>query len=154
MSESSIPDRIQADIAVSMKSKDAATLSTLRMLKAALLEAKTRKPKEDALTEDEVVEILQRYVKKRRETLQEMQRLGRDDLAGKEQREIDVTTRYLPQPLTDDEVRALVREAIAATGAAGPKDMGRVIGWVMGRVKGKAEGSVVSRLVKELLQGA
>lgn len=147
----SIQGKLQADLVTAMKAKDADTLSTLRMLKSALLEAKTAKPKDAVLSADEEIEILQRYAKKRRETIAEMQKLGRDDLAAKEQAEIDVTMRYLPQPLTEAEVRAIVIEEIASTGATTPKEMGKVISAVMPRVKGKAEGSLVSRLVKESL---
>ncbi len=147
----SIQSKLQADLVTAMKAKDADTLSTLRMLKSALLEAKTAKPKDALLSADEEIEILQRYAKKRRETIAEMQKLGRDDLAAKEQAEIDVTMRYLPQPLTEAEVRGIVLEAIASTGATTPKEMGKVISAVMPRVKGKAEGGLVSRLVKESL---
>ena len=151
MSVPSIQSKVEADMIAAMKSKDADTLSTLRMLKAALLEAKTKKPKDETLSADEEIEILQRYVKKRRETSEEMNRLGRADLVAKEHAEIEVCMRYLPQPMGEDEVRAIVREAVAATGAAGPKDMGKVMGAVMAKVKGKAEGGLVSRLVKEAL---
>jgi uncharacterized protein YqeY len=151
MNDASIQTRIQDDMITAMKARDADTLSTLRMLKAALLEAKTKKPKAESLGADEEIELLQRYVKKRRETLDEMAKLGRADLVAKEQAEIDVTLRYLPQPMGEDELRVIVREAVASSGAAGPKDMGKVMGAVMAQVKGKAEGGVVSRLVKEAL---
>jgi uncharacterized protein len=153
MSDTTILDRIQQDMTAAMKSREAAALSTLRMLKAALMEAKTKKPKDAALTRDEEIEILQRYAKKRRETIEELKKLGRADLVESEEREIAVTQRYLPQMLSDDEVRAVVREAVAKTGAAGPKDMGRVMGAVMAQVRGRAEGGTVSRLVKETLGG-
>ena len=151
MSDASITAQIQTDMTAAMKARDADTLSTLRMLKAALLEAKTKKSKDETLSADEEIEILQRYVKKRRETLEEMRKLAREDLAAKEAAEIQVTMRYLPQPLGEEEIRALVREAVAATGAAGPKDMGKVMGALSPKVKGKAEGGLVSRLVKEAL---
>jgi len=118
MTNLTILERVQADMTIAMKTKDAETLSTLRMLKAALFEAKTRKAKDELLGADE---------------------------------EIEVTQRYLPQSLSDDEILAHVREAITASGAAGPKDMGRVIGAVMAKVKGRADGSAVSRLVKQAL---
>jgi hypothetical protein len=151
MNDTSILDRIQNDMTAAMKAKDADTLSTLRMLKAALMELKTKKPRDAVLTREEEVEVLQRYAKKRRETVDEMRRLGRADLVAREEREIEVTQRYLPRALSEDELRAIVREVIAQTGAAGPKDAGKVIGAVMPRVKGQAEGGVVARLVKELL---
>lgn len=153
MNDSSILDRLQTDLTVAMKAKDADTLSTLRMLKAALMEAKTKKPKETVLTADEEIEVLQRYVKKRRETIEELTRLGHSDKVPREEAEIAVTQRYLPQSMTDDEIRAVVREAVAGTGAAGPKDIGKVMGAVMARVKGRAEGGTVSRIVKETLAG-
>ncbi len=149
----SIQSRIQTDLAVAMKAKDADTLSTLRMLKAALLEAKTKKAKDETLSTDEEIEVLQRYAKKRRETFDEMIKLGRGDLAEKEQREIEVTQRYLPQAMGEDELRGIVRAAVTSTGATTAKDMGKVIGAVMAQVKGRAEGSTVSRLVKEALAG-
>jgi uncharacterized protein YqeY len=151
MTDPSIQERIQADMTAAMKSRDAETLSTLRMLKASLMETKTKKPKDASLSADEEIEVLQRYVKKRREVIEEMTKLGRTEVIATEQREIDVTMRYLPQPVSEDEIKALVREAVAQTGAAGPKDMGKVIGAVMAKAKGRADGSVVSRLVKEAL---
>ena len=154
MSEETLQPRIQSDLTAAMKARDADTLSTLRMLKTALLEAKTRKPRDAVLSREEEIEVLQRYVKKRRETMEEMRRLGRDDLARSEEREIEVAMRYLPQPIGEEELESIVRDAIAATGALGPKDMGKVSGFVMGQVKGRAEGSVVSRLVKEALQAS
>jgi len=144
-------DRLQADMAAAMKSKDADTLSTLRMLKAAIMEAKTKKPKDVTLTPEEEVEVLQRYVKKRRETIDELKRVGRTETLAREEQEIAVTQRYLPSMMPEEELKAIVRDAIAKTGAATPKDMGKVIGVVMGQVKGRAEGGVVSRLVKEAL---
>jgi uncharacterized protein YqeY len=147
----SILDRLQADMTAAMKAKDSDTLSTLRMLKTALMEAKTRKPKDAVLTADEEIEVLQRYAKKRRESIEELKKLGRTETIPREEQEIAITMRYLPQRLSEDELRAVVREAIAATGASGPKEMGKVIGAVMAKVKGKAEGGDVSRLVKEAL---
>jgi uncharacterized protein YqeY len=149
----SILERIQADMASAMKSKDADTLSTLRMLKAALMEAKTKKPREATLAPEEEIEVLQRYVKKRRETIDELTRLGRTETLPREEQEIAVTRRYLPQMVGEDELKAMVREAIASTGAASARDMGKVIGAVMAKVKGRAEGGTVSRLVREALGG-
>ncbi len=151
MSQETIQSRIQADMTAAMKARDADTLSTLRMLKSALMEAKTRKPRDASLSAEEEIEVLQRYVKKRREAIEEVRKAGREDLVEREEREIEVTRRYLPEAMGEEEVRAAVREAIAQTGAAGPKDMGKVMGAVMARVKGRAEGGLVSRLVKEAL---
>ncbi|HTO89955.1 MAG TPA: GatB/YqeY domain-containing protein [Candidatus Sulfotelmatobacter sp.] len=153
MAEGSILERIQGDMAPAMKAKDADTLSTLRMLKAALMEAKTKKPREAVLSSDEEVEVLQRYVKKRRETIEELQKAGRADLVAREEQEIAVTRRYLPQMMSEDDLRSLVKQTVEKLGAAGPKAMGQVMGVVMAQVKGRAEGGTVSRLVKEALGG-
>jgi len=150
MSES-IYQRLQTDMTAAMKAKDSDTLSTLRMLKAAILEAKTKKPKDATVPLDEEIEILQRYAKKRRETIEELRKVGREDLVLAEEREIAVTSRYLPQAMPEDELREVVRAAVASTGAAGPKDTGKVMGAVMAQVKGRADGSTVSKLVREVL---
>jgi uncharacterized protein YqeY len=151
MNDTSILSRLQIDMAVAMKARDADTLSTLRMLKSALTEAKTKKPKDATLSADEEIEVLQRYVKKRRESIEEFQKLGLPDRVAREQQEIGVTQRYLPAAMSEDDLLAIVREAVTATGAAGPKDMGKVIGAVMAKVKGRAEGSAVSKLVRQVL---
>ena len=147
----SLMDRLQGDMVKAMKEKDAATLSTLRMLKAALMEAKTAKPKDASLSPEEEIEILQRYVKKRRETIEMNIKVGHPELNASEQGEIEVTQRYLPAAIDEGALAEIVRQAIASTGAAGPKDMGKVIGAVMAQVKGRAEGGTVSRLVKQAL---
>ena len=152
MSES-VLERIQSDLAAAMKARDADTLSTLRMLKSALMEAKTRKARDAVLTQDEEIEVLQRYVKKRRELIEEFKRLGRLETIAREEHEIAVTQRYLPETVSEDELRGMVREAIAQTGATSARDMGKVIGAVMAQAKGRAEGATVSRLVKEALAG-
>jgi uncharacterized protein YqeY len=157
MNESANPNpilqRIQNDMTAAMKSRDAETLSTLRMLKTALMELKTQKARDAVLTADEEIEVVQRYAKKRREAIEEFRKLGRDDLVASEEREIEVAARYLPRALGEDEIRERIRAAVAKTGAAGPRDMGKVIGVVMGEAKGQVEGGTVSRLVKEILAG-
>ena len=153
MTDETITGRIQSDMTAAMKAREAATLSTLRMLKAALMEARTKKAKDAAFSRDEEIEVIQRYAKKRRETIEELRRIGREDLVASEEREIAVTRRYLPETLPEADVRALVLEAVKQTGAAGPKDLGKVMGAVMAQVKGRADGALVSRLVRESLGG-
>ena len=153
MTEPTISERIQQELVAAMKAKDADTLSTLRMLKSALMEAKTKKPKDDQLSADEEIEVLQRYAKKRREQVEELRKLGREDLVPREEAEIAITRRFLPQEIGEDELRAIVKAAVTASGAAGPRDMGKVMGLVLPQVKGRAEGGTVSRLVKEALGG-
>ena len=153
MSDPTISERIQTDLVAAMKARDADTLSTLRMLKTALMEEKTRKSKDASLSSDEEVAVLQRYAKKRRETIDEMQKLGRADLVAKEEAEIAITRRYLPEEIDDAALREIVRAAVASTGATSPKEMGKVVGAVMAQVKGRAEGGAVAKLVKEALGG-
>jgi len=152
--DESILARLQAEMVRAMKEKDADTLSTVRMLKAGLMEAKTARAKDAVLTAGEEIEVLQRYIKKRRETIEMNVKVGRADLNAAEEREIAVTQRFLPAAMGEDELLAIVKEAVTSTGAAGPKDMGKVIGAVMAKVpKGTVEGSTVSRLVKQALGG-
>jgi len=153
MTDPDLMTRIQTEMTAAMKSQDAATLSTLRMLKTGLMEARTKKPKGAGLTADEEIEILQRYVKKRREAIEEFRKVGREDLIASEEREIAITMRYLPQPVSEDELRTLVRDAIAQVGATSPKDLGKVMGPVLSKVKGRADGGTVSKIVRELLGG-
>lgn len=149
MAESKL-DQIQKELVQAMKARDADTLSTLRMLKAALVEAKMAKGA-DSLGESEELEILARYEKKRRETLAECRKAGRDDLAASEEREIAVVRRFLPEAVSEEVVREAVAKAIAATGASGAADMGKVMGVLMKDLKGRADGGLISRLVKEAL---
>jgi len=151
MTEPTITERVQAEMVRAMKEKDAPTLSTVRMLKAALMEAKTAKPKDASLSRDEEIEILQRYVKKRRETIEMNNKVGHPELNPSEEAEIAVTQRFLPAMLSEEKLLEIVKAAVAKTGAAGPKDMGKVIGAVMAQVKGQAEGGTVSKLVKAAL---
>ena len=151
MTDPDLMTRIQSEMTAAMKSQDATTLSTLRMLKTALMEARTKKPKGAGLDADEEIEILQRYVKKRREAIDEFRKAGREDLVASEEREIAITMRYLPQPVTDDELRAAVREVIAQVGATSPKEMGKVMGPVLARFKGRTDGGAVSKIVREIL---
>jgi uncharacterized protein YqeY len=153
MSDPSILERIQNDLATAMKAREPDTLSTLRMLKTALMEEKTRKAKDATLSSDEEIAVLQRYAKKRRETIDEMKKLGRDDLVAREEAEIAVTRRYLPESLDEAALLEIVRAAVASTGARLPKETGKVIGAVMAQVKGRADGGAVARLVKEALGG-
>ena len=153
MTEPTISERIQAEMVRAMKEKDAATLSTVRMLKSALMEAKTAKSKDATLSRDEEIEILQRYVKKRRETIEVNIKVGHAELNAAEEQEIAVTQRFLPAMISEEKLAEIVKAAVAKVGAAGPKDMGKVIGAVMAQVKGQAEGGTVSRLVKAALGG-
>ncbi len=148
----SLTEQLQADMKTAMRDGDAHRRDTLRMVIAAAQNA--AKEKREPLTDEEALGVLTRQVKTRRESIKAFRDAGRDDLADKEQAEIDVLAPYLPEQLGEDQLRALVTEAVAATGASSPKDMGRVMGALMPRVKGRADGNLVSRLVNEELAKA
>jgi hypothetical protein len=135
-----------------MRDGDAHRRDTLRMVIAAAQNA--AKEKREPLSDEEVLEVLTKQVKTRRESIKAFRDAGRDDLADKEQSEIDILAPYLPEQMGEDEVRALVVEAIASTGASSPREMGRVMGALMPKVKGRADGKLVSSLVNEELAKA
>ena len=128
-----------------MRAQDALRRDTLRMVISAAHNAEkaARRP----LTEDELVTVLVREVKTRRESIDAYLQAGRPDLAAKEQAEADILAGYLPAALSEDELRALVLAAIDVAGAAGPRDMGRVMGLLTPRTRGRADGRTVSALV-------
>jgi uncharacterized protein len=132
-----------------MRSGDALRRDTLRMAESAMYNAEKRDRR--TYTDDEIVGVLSREVKTRRESLDAFRKGGRDDLASKEEAEIGILEAYLPEQLGEAEIAALVDEAIAATGAASPRDMGRVMGWLAPRTKGRADGRAVSQMVTRSL---
>jgi uncharacterized protein YqeY len=132
-----------------MRSGDSLRRDVLRLaLNAAYnLEKRAQRP----LTEDEVLAVLTREVKTRRESIDAFQKGGRDDLASREQAELVILQEYLPEALSDEEVLALVDEAIGATGASSARDLGKVMGWLSPRTRGRADGRRVSELVAQRL---
>ena len=149
----SLTEQLQADMKTAMRDGDTHRRDTLRMVIAAAQNA--AKKKREPLSDEETLAVITREVKQRRESIEAFRGAGRDDLADKEQAEIDVLSPYLPEQMGEDEVRALVVEVIEATGASSPRDMGQVMGQLMPRVKGRADGKVVSSLVnQELVKAA
>ena len=148
----SLQQRIQTDIAAAMRGGDALRRDVLRMASSAAHYAEKRNGW--PLTEDEFLAVLTREVKTRRESVEAFRGGGREDLATKEEREIEILTEYLPQPLTESQVADLVRLAIEATGAASARDMGKVMGWLAPRTRGRADGKHVSELVAQALAKA
>lgn len=148
----SLTEQLQTDMKTAMRDGDTMRRDTLRMVIAAAQNA--AKDKRAPLTDEEATEILGREVKKRRESIEAYTGAGREDLAAREAAEIDILTLYLPEQLSEGEVRALVVEVIVASGATSPRDMGRVMSLLMPRIKGRADGKVVSALVNEELARA
>ncbi|HYP67659.1 MAG TPA: GatB/YqeY domain-containing protein [Thiobacillaceae bacterium] len=147
----SLKARVQEDIKTAMKARDTARLSTLRMLSAAM---KQREVDERIDLDDAaVLAIVEKLIKQRKDSISQFAKAGRQDLVDAETAELSVLTAYLPAQLTEADVLAAIDEAIAATGAAGPKDMGKLMGKLKPQLAGKADMAKVSALIKAKLNG-
>ena len=146
----SLEQQITNDIAAAMRARDAAQLSTLRMLKAALMNKGIEKGR--ALDPAEELQVVATLVKQRRDSIEQFSAGGREDLAARERAEIAVLESYLPPAITPEELEGAIDQAVAATGASGPKDMGKVMKAVMPLLSGKTvDGRLVSERVKARL---
>ena len=146
----SLKERITGDMTAAMKAKEAGRLSTLRMVKAAVQNREIEKGGE--LTEEELTKTLQSLVKQRRDSVEQYEKAGRAELAGKERAEIAVIEEYLPQAASREEIERAVAEAVAETGASSLKEMGAVMKAALARLAGRnADGKVVSEVVKSKL---
>jgi len=142
-------DKINADLITAMKAKNEAVVSALRMLKSAIKYKEVDLKRE--LNDDDVIEVLGKQAKQRKESIEGFEKGGRAESAASEKAELTLIETYLPAAMTEVEVARLVEEAVKATGAAGPKDMGKVMGWLTPKLKGKADMGKVSGLVKAKL---
>jgi uncharacterized protein YqeY len=150
-----LKERILADLQKAMKAGDRRRLEALRSVRAALVEKEIeRRGSGTSMTEDDELGVLTSAAKKRREAIELFEKGGRADLVQEEQTELAVIQEYLPRPLTQAEIEQAIRGSIAATGAAGPGDFGKVMPLVMKELKGKAEGKQVQELVRKLLAGS
>ena len=151
MADSALKTKLRSDLTDAMKSRDEVRSSTLRMALTAITNEEVAGKTQRELTDDDVIGVLSREAKRRREAAEAYDDAKRPELADRERAELAVLAEYLPQPLTDDEVRALVQAAIAETGASGPAGMGQVMKVVTPQTRGRADGGTVSTIVKELL---
>ncbi len=142
---------ISEDIKKAMLAKDKVALDALRSVKKEFLEAKTAKGSDGELHDDQALKILQKMVKQRKESAEMFIGAGRPELADNELAQVKVIEQYLPQQMSEEELTAVLREIIAAVGASGPQDMGKVMGTATKQLAGKAEGKMISTKVKELL---
>jgi hypothetical protein len=147
-----LTDKVGQDLIAAMKAGDSQRLAVVRLLRTRLKEVQVEKRGE--LTDDECYKIIMSEVTRRKEAIELFEKGGRADLAGRELKEIEVLETYLPPKLSEEEVKALVGEAINEVGARGPNDLGKVMKIVMPKVIGRAEGSLVSKIVRELLAEA
>lgn len=148
-----LKDQIMADLKQAMKNKDQDRLRVLRSLKAKLLEKEIseRKGGEASLSDEQTIEVLMKAAKQRKESIEQFEEGDRNDLADAEKAELEIIESYLPEMLSEEEVRDIAREKIEELGAETMADMGKVMGVMMQELKGKAEGSIVSKVVKEEL---
>jgi uncharacterized protein len=144
-------EKIQSEMTAAIRSRDELRRDTLRMVESNLYNAEkaARRP----LADEEVVGLLSREVRTRRESVEAYRKGGREDLAGREEAEISIISAYLPQALSEPELVTLVEEAVAATGASSARDLGKVMGWLAPHTRGRADGKHVSELVARRLAG-
>ena len=144
-----ITDSIQEQITKAMKEKDEVRLSTLKLLSSELHNAKIAKIAD--LTKEEEITVVKREASKRRDAIEAYEKAGAKDRAEKEKQELAILNEFLPEQMSEEEVKKLVNEVITQTGAKEIKEMGKVMGQVMAKSKGQADGKIVSLLVKEML---
>lgn len=142
-------NKLQEEMKKALKSGEKDRLSTIRMLISEVKKVQIDSKKE--LSDEDIISILQKYLKQRKEAYNQYLSAGREDLANKELLEIGIVQEFLPQPMSEEELGSVVEQVITEVGATSIKDMGKVVKLVLERVKGRAEGSVVSRIVKEKL---
>jgi len=162
----SLREKIEADFKKALKEKKELTLSTLRMLRAALIDREKQKrfqllSKESfseeelanrvKLSDEEIIQVVSSQVKKRKESIEAYKKGGREDLVEREEKEIEVLKNYLPEQLSKEEIEKMVKEIINKIGASDIKDMGKVMKEILEKIKGKADGKTISEIVKRLL---
>ncbi|MEN9545301.1 MAG: hypothetical protein RLZZ34_2738 [Verrucomicrobiota bacterium] len=146
----SLQQRVTDELKSSMMARQAVRTGTLRMLKAALGYAQIEK-KTETLSDADVMAVIQREAKKRRDSIEEFEKAGRAEMAANEKAELEVLSEFLPKPLSAEELESLVRAVIAEVGAASKKDMGLVMKATQAKIDGRADGKTVSALVSRLL---
>lgn len=146
----SLKETLQKDLMDAMRSKDEASLSAIRLLKTAIMKVETAGEQKTA-TDEEIIQLVGKEIKQRKDAIEQFEKGGRMELAEKEKAELKVLEKYLPPQLGEDEIRAIIKEAMAATGASSKADIGKLMGAIMPKTKGKADGGLVNRLVQEAL---
>ncbi len=148
---STLGTRINDDVKAAMKARDKERLAVLRLITAAIKQIEV--DQRTTLNDDGIIGVLEKMVKQRKDSIEQFRKAGREELAAQESAEIEVIRQYLPEPLSDSEIDALISEAISATGAAGMKDMGKVMGMLKPKLAGRADMGKVSQIIKSRLGG-
>ena len=145
----SIRQTISDDMKTFMRAKDSARLGTIRLLQAAIKQKEVDERIE--LNDDQIFSVIQKMLKQRKDSIEAYQKASRQDLIDQEQLEIEVLSKYMPEPLSEEEINQYIEEAIATTGASDMKDMGKVVGILKSKVAGRADMAEVSKLVRQKL---
>ena len=148
-----LKETLKSDLTEAIRSSDKVVSGTIRMVLTAITNEEVSGKEARVLTDEEIITVLSREAKKRREAAEEFAKAGREEKAAEEKAEGEVIAKYLPAQLSEDDIKALIAAAVASTGAAGPADMGKVMGANKTQIAGKADGSLVSSLVKAALAG-
>lgn len=145
----SLKERLADDLKSAMKNKNVVRKNVVQMVRAAILQIE----KDNKITLDDggVLDVIAKQMKQRRDALPDYEKSGRDELIAELKAEMDVLKEYLPEQLTKDELYAIVKEAVEATGASSMKDMGKIMATVMPKTKGRADGKMINEIAKELL---
>ena len=146
-----LKEKLQSDLTDAIRAQDSVVSGTIRMLLAAITNEEVSGKAARVLNDGEIITVLSRENKKRREAVEAYTQAKREDLANKEKAEAAVIAKYLPEQLSEDEIKKLIQEAIASTGASGPSGMGLVMKQLQPKIAGKADGGLVSALVKTAL---
>lgn len=145
----SIRQTISDDMKTFMRAKDSARLGAIRLLQAAIKQKEVDERIE--LNDDQIFSVIQKMLKQRKDSIEAYQKASRQDLIDQEQLEIEVLSKYMPEPLSEEEINQYIEEAIATTGASDMKDMGKVVGILKSKVTGRADMAEVSKLVRQKL---
>ena len=148
-----LKETLKSDLTESIRSSDKVVSGTIRMVLTAITNEEVSGKEARVLSDEEIITVLSREAKKRREAAEEFAKAGRTDRAADEKAEGEVIAKYLPAQLSEDDIKKLIADAVASTGAAGPADMGKVMGAIKPKIAGKADGALVSSLVKAALAG-
>ena len=144
-----LKEQLAQDLKSSMKNKETIRKNTVQMIRTAILQIE--KDKKVTLEDEDILDVIAKQLKQRKDVLPEYEKSGRDDLISQLKEEMDVLMGYLPKQLTEEELRPIVEAAVKETGAATMKDMGKVMAVVMPQIKGKADGKAVNAIVKDLI---
>ena len=144
----SLKEKLALDLKESMKNKDIVRKSTVQLVRTAILQVE--KDKKVTLDDEDILEVIAKQLKQRKDSLPEYEKSGREDLISQLKQEMEVLMEYLPKQLTEDELRPIVEAAVKSVGATGMKDMGKVMEAVMPQVKGRADGKAISAIAKSL----